>query len=376
MSPLAALPACARSPAALHRLSRRPPRPIWLTAHSLDVSTCSAVLGVRKRGAQWSSPSPTAQVMTFSLTHTTGEAASPYANKASRATNEPATVEHHQGRAATPSKVLGHKRKAGEYTPTSTPTKFAVAAAGGTDRVAASPPAASPSVGSKGRISQFFPRVDDAAAAAAATAAAAAAAAYMAPMPAGNTTAGATAAAASRDEAEVPLAQKAPWIKRAQEARAARDTMAGELASARSRIGELEGAAAEARAAAAAMKERCQRLEEEIEMHQARAEEAARAQRAAVTELASSKAVLERRLRREEAALASSRLGSIGVQRMGASLQEVWEDGLVPMNLVRTPIILACFGTGAVSIPRQHLVWCFGTMAPVRVVYLSCRDPH
>ena len=53
--------------------------------------------------------------------------------------------------------------------------------------------------------------------------------------------------------------------------------------------------------------------------------------------LASSKAVLERRLRREEAALASSRLGSIGVQRMGASLQEVWEDGLVPMNLVRAP---------------------------------------
>ena len=278
--------------------------------------------------------------MTFSLPRTlspAGEAASPYANKTSRAANEPATAETHQGRAATPSKVLGHKRKAGEYTPTSTPTKFALAAAGagaGTERVAASPPAASPSVGSKGRISQFFPRVDDAAAAAAA-------AAYMAPMPAGNHTAAAAAAAAAasawRDEAEVPLAQKAPWIKRAQEARAARDTMAGELAGARSRIGDLEGAAAEARAAAAAMKERCQRLEEEIEMHQTRAEEAAQLQRAAVTELASSKAVLERRLRREEAALASSRLGSIGVQRMGASLQEVWEDGLVPMNLVRAP---------------------------------------
>jgi hypothetical protein len=46
---------------------------------------------------------------------------------------------------------------------------------------------------------------------------------------------------------------------------------------------------------------------QEIEMQQARAEEAAQLQRAAVTELASSKAVLERRLRREEAALASSR---------------------------------------------------------------------
>eukprot|EP00959_Pyramimonas_sp_CCMP1952_P337809 7074097-Pyramimonas_sp.AAC.1 len=33
-------------------------------------------------------------------------------------------------------------------------------------------------------------------------------------------------------------------------------------------------------------------------------------------------------MRREEVALASSRLGSIGVQRVGASLQEIWEDGI------------------------------------------------
>jgi uncharacterized protein involved in exopolysaccharide biosynthesis len=48
----------------------------------------------------------------------------------------------------------------------------------------------------------------------------------------------------------------------AQEARAARDTLAGELAGARSRITTLEAQAEEARGLANTMTERCQRLEE------------------------------------------------------------------------------------------------------------------
>mmetsp|Transcript_13800 Transcript_13800/g.23321 ORF Transcript_13800/g.23321 Transcript_13800/m.23321 type:complete len:792 (+) Transcript_13800:402-2777(+) len=136
-------------------------------------------------------------------------------------------------------------------------------------------------------------------------------------------------------EHEVVLAEKAPWIKKAQAAMKERDEALHELALTHVTIETLmkekkilEKNAQHAYDRAQNLEERCQRVEEEVEAQQARAEERAQTQRAAVTELAISKARLERRMRREETALASSRLGSIGVQRVGASLQEIWEDGI------------------------------------------------
>ena len=106
------------------------------------------------------------------------------------------------------------------------------------------------------------------------------------------------------------------WQERARLAEVARELQAVQEVARRAGV--------ESREAAGALK----RVEEELSQQHSAAAEEARRSRAAMVALAQRTAEAERADRRRRAVAAGARLGSVGVQRVGAALQEVWEDGI------------------------------------------------